>query len=179
MTKKLRLFVFRVVTASFLISCLPDVYHGQTKPMTSYEKSKSVQTNKLLTIVEKLEQVATLNSRGANGKHTNGYLSQASINQIKRLLAELADSEQITKLGLICGHIAYPQNAEHVAYDAVFDWAIWEAAGRLAQRTDDDAIRGLELLKQSFGTDGHPAEEFRELIVKQQTLRAKTQKDSR
>jgi hypothetical protein len=87
-------------------------------------------------IVDKLERLARINDIEGNGKHTNGYLSQASVTEIEKLVNEISDSESLTKLGLICGHLYYPGNASHVSYDDVFDWAMWVAAGILAKRTE-------------------------------------------
>ncbi|HYE75513.1 MAG TPA: hypothetical protein VEF04_19380 [Blastocatellia bacterium] len=142
----------------------------QIIPKSPYVLSKANKTQKVLEVVSKLERLARINSNKANGKYVNGYLSQASINEIGRLVKELPNSEQLTKLALICGHIAYPQIAGQQGYDEVFDRAMWDIAYILAGRTDSDAITGLELLKRSFGTYGHSAEEMNELIEKQRKL---------
>jgi hypothetical protein len=163
----------------FLLTILPIAQQSQTRLKNAETERKAVKTRKVMEIVDKLERLARINDNEGNGKHTNGYLSEASINEIERLVKEISDSESLTKLGLICGHLAYPGNAVHVGYDDVFDRAMWHAAYILAKRTDDDAIWGLELLKQSHGTDAHPSEEFTELIKNQRKLKSLSQNKNR
>jgi hypothetical protein len=158
---------------------LPIAQQAQTRLKNVETEQKAVKTRKVMEIVDKLERLARINDIEGNGKHTNGYLSEASMNEIGKLLKEISDSESLTKLGLICGHLARPGNAEHVGYDNVFDWAMWEAADILAKRTDDDAIRGLELLKQSHGTDARPSAVFTELIENQRKLKSSSQNKRR
>lgn len=171
--------VLQAVIFGFLVTWLPIAQLAQTRLKNPDTERKAAKIRKVMEIVDKLERLARINDSEGNGKHINGYLSQASINEIGKLLKEISDSETLTKLGLICGHIAYPQNASHVGYDAVFDWAMWATADILAKRTDKDAVNGLELLKQSHGTDGHPAEQFKELMEKQQKIKASSQNKSR
>lgn len=163
------------IILSVLLSCLLAGQQEQCVSKSQYVSSKATNVQKVLNVVSSLEALARKNANEENGKHVNGYLSQASINEIGRLLKELPNSEQLTKLGLICGHLAYPQDASDVGYDAVFDWAMWAAAEILSKRTDENAIRGLELLKQSHGTDGHPSEQFKELIENQRKLKTPVQ----
>lgn len=163
--------IIRAIILCFFISYALIAQPFQPVPKSPYVSTKARKVQKVLDVVTKLERLARRNANKENGKHVNGYLSQAAINEIKVLLKELPDSEQLTKLALICGHLAYPQDAGDVGYDAVFDWAMWEAAEILSNRTDDEAINGLELLKQSHGRDGHPSEQFTELIEKQRKLK--------
>jgi hypothetical protein len=171
--------VFQVTILGLLLTFLPNAQPPQTRLRNSDTEQKAIKIRKVMEIVDEFERLARLNDVEGNGTHVNGYLSQASINQIGALLKELPDSESLAKLGVICGHIAHPQDASHVGYDAVFDRAMWEIAEMLAIRTDKDAVYGLMLLKQSHGADGHGSEQLNELMEKQRKLKSSSQNKSR
>ena len=67
--------------------------------------------------------------------------------------------------------LAGSQRAEHQNYDSVFDYAQWACLYRIASIPGEEAHVWLEhVLKPTLGRDGHPSEEFAELIAKQARL---------
>jgi len=148
--------------AAFLLIAYVLVMHSEPFVLRAFGQSakKAGSTQNVLRIVSKIEAVAR--------RHRNQRLDPATRNRLSALVRQLNKSEELTKLGLITGTIAYPQEAGDESYDVVFEHAMWECAAALSRRSDVDAVAGLQKMKEAFGTDGMPARLFEELIKAQE-----------
>lgn len=68
----------------------------------------------------------------------------------------------------LCYSVAYPQMAEDVSYDMVFDAAMWECVRRIAAIPGTEAAMELTSLRPFIGADGNSSELMKALILKQQ-----------
>lgn len=83
------------------------------------------------------------------------------------VLKPLERVEVLAQFALLSGAVAGSQRAEHQNYDSVFDYAQWACIDRIASIPGDEAHAQLNFLRSILGRDGHPAEQFAELIESQ------------
>jgi hypothetical protein len=103
--------------------------------------------------------------------HPSHYPDPKLQTEIRELLAVLETVEDLSQFALLASAMAGSQNAEHQNYDGVFDFAQWACVRRIASIPGEEANVWLEhVLKPVLGRDGHPSEEFTELIAKQKRL---------
>jgi hypothetical protein len=103
--------------------------------------------------------------------HTTNYPSKRTQAKIRKLLEPLKSVDDLSRFALLASAMAGGQLAENQNYDGVFDYAQWVCVERIASIPGEEAHTVLEsVLKPVLGRDGHPAEQFAELIARQKRL---------
>lgn len=120
---------------------------------------KASGTKVILSIVSDLEALAA--------QHGSHYPTGQVAKQIDRLMDRIPEIDQLERLAIICHSIAWPQAAEDVAHDGVFDCAMWRCVSRIAGRPGSGAASALQRLHPIIGPDGGSSLRMKEFIAAQ------------
>jgi hypothetical protein len=103
--------------------------------------------------------------------HQSHYPGPELQAKIRELLKPLKTVEDLARFALLSSALAGSQRAEHQNVDSVFDYAQWACLYRIATIPGDEAHVWLnDILRPILGRDGHPSEEFGELVASQARL---------
>jgi len=144
---------------TFVLTAVPLARAGESP----YVAEKAAAVDQSLRLLRELAAIA----RG----HTTSYPKERNQAKIRKLLEPLKSVDDLSRFALLSSAMAGAQLAEHQNYDGVFDYAQWVCVERIASIPGEEAHTALEyVLKPVLGRDGHPAEQFDELISKQKRL---------
>ena len=167
MNKKQKSTYCAVVIAMLTFASAPateshDVAPSGTVPEGNH---KADRVQKELSVLQELHELASQSKDQA--------VSPASplAMRIKQTLSKLSTVDELRQMALLCHGVTYPQMAEDIAYDLVFDHAMWLCIQRIADTPGGDAAAALRSLKPVIGPDAHPSEIMTEMMEKQQKIK--------
>ena len=149
----------RAILLTFVLTAVPLAQAGQSP----FVAEKAAAVDQSLRLLRELAAIARA--------HATNYPNEQTQAKIRKLLEPLKSVDDLSRFALLSSAMAGGQLAEHQNYDGVFDYAQWLCVERIASIPGEKAHTVLEyVLKPVLGRDGHPAEQFTELIAKQKRL---------
>jgi hypothetical protein len=152
------LSVLARVTLAAVLATSVAVRGGESQ----YVAEKRADTELAIRLLGELSGIA----QGHRSHYPDGELQA----KIREVLKPLGTVEGLAQFALLSWAVAGSQRAEHQNYDSVFDYAQWACVYRIASIPGEEARTRLDFLRSIIGCDGHPAEEFAELIESQARL---------
>jgi hypothetical protein len=129
---------------------------------TEWTDQKAGSTTQLLSIATQLGDIAR--------RQTTHYPEAPVTKRIDVLVKQVAASEDLVRLALLCHAVLGSGMAQHASYDGVFDYAMWHCARLLSQRPGREGELALVRLQPFIGRDGGGALTMRELMEAQKKL---------
>lgn len=141
--------------------------HGfQRNVSDRFSRQKAAKVEGILNALHQLSAIASM--------QRNVDVSRTTRKKVYSQVARFKHPDDLRTLALMCRYLTMITDVDHVAYDRVFEVALWRCVDSLAENPSDAAVESLQSLWDLSNTDAGATRLFEEAISRQKAKKAKS-----
>jgi hypothetical protein len=150
------------VLVSFVVMAAPS-YGFQRNVSDRFSRQKAAKVVGILNALHQLSRIASM--------QRDVDLSRTTRKKVYGQVARFKHPDDLRTLALMCRYLTMITDVDYVAYDRVFEVALWRCVDLLAEDPSDAAVESLQSLWDLSNTDAGATRLFEEATSRQKAKR--------